>query len=110
DGLRRRIGPDARILAVIEPRSNTMKLGTMAARLPEALDGADLVFCHGAADGRHAVGWDPAQVLAPLGARAWSGADLDALVGAVHAAARPGDHILVMSNGSFGDVHRKLLD
>ncbi len=110
DGLRRRVGPDARILAVIEPRSNTMKLGTMAARLPGALDGADLVFCHGAADGRHALGWDPARILAPLGARAWAGADLNALVEAVGAAARPGDHILVMSNGSFGDVHRKLLD
>uniref|UniRef100_UPI003340A195 UDP-N-acetylmuramate:L-alanyl-gamma-D-glutamyl- meso-diaminopimelate ligase n=1 Tax=Castellaniella defragrans TaxID=75697 RepID=UPI003340A195 len=110
DGLRRRIGPAARILAVIEPRSNTMKLGAMAARLPEALAQADLVFCHGAAEGRHALGWNPAEVLAPLGARAWTGSDLDALVGAVCAAAHPGDHILVMSNGSFGGIHEKLLD
>ena len=110
DGLRRRIGSAGRILAVIEPRSNTMKLGAMAGRLPGALAQADLVFCHGAAEGRHALGWNPAEVLAPLGARAWSGSDLAALVDAVRAAARPGDHILIMSNGSFGGIHRKLLD
>ncbi|MER1968738.1 UDP-N-acetylmuramate:L-alanyl-gamma-D-glutamyl-meso-diaminopimelate ligase [Castellaniella sp. GW247-6E4] len=110
DGLRRRIGPSARILAVIEPRSNTMKLGAMARRLPDALAQADLVFCHGAAEGKHALGWNPTEVLAPLGARAWSGSDLDALVAAVSAAARPGDHVLVMSNGSFGGIHGKLLD
>jgi len=110
EGLRRRVGPDARILAVIEPRSNTMKLGAMATRLPDSLKQADLVFCHGAIDGRHALGWNPAEILAPLGARAWTGADLDALVDAVRTAARPGDHVLVMSNGSFGGIHRKLLD
>ncbi|MFJ1299725.1 UDP-N-acetylmuramate:L-alanyl-gamma-D-glutamyl-meso-diaminopimelate ligase [Pseudomonadota bacterium AL_CKDN230030165-1A_HGKHYDSX7] len=108
-GLRRQVG-DARILAVLEPRSNTMKLGTMAARLPAALSQADLVFCYGAHEGKHALGWDPAQVLAPLGERASSHDDLDALVRAVAAAARPGDNILVMSNGGFGGVHGKLLD
>jgi UDP-N-acetylmuramate: L-alanyl-gamma-D-glutamyl-meso-diaminopimelate ligase len=110
DGLRRRVGAQARILAVIEPRSNTMKLGTMAARLPQALADADLVFCHGATEGKQALGWNPAEVLAPLGARLWAGADLQALAQAVCAAARPGDHILVMSNGSFGGIHQKLLD
>ncbi len=104
------MGPQARILAVIEPRSNTMKLGAMAARLPESLAQAVLVCCHGATTGRHALGWDPAQVLAPLGARLWSGDDLHALAHAVCAAARPGDHILVMSNGSFGGIHQLLLD
>ncbi|WP_057110929.1 UDP-N-acetylmuramate:L-alanyl-gamma-D-glutamyl-meso-diaminopimelate ligase, partial [Bordetella pertussis] len=69
EGLRRQVGA-ARILAVLEPRSNTMKLGTMAARLPEALAGADLVFCFGDHAGKHALGWDPARVLAPLGERA----------------------------------------
>ena len=108
-GLRRQVG-DARILAVLEPRSNTMKLGTMAARLPEALSQADLVFCYGAHEGKHALGWNPAEVLAPLGARATSHDDLDALVRAVAAAARPGDNVLVMSNGGFGGVHGKLLD
>ena len=71
-----------------------MKLGTMAARLPDALAGADLVFCFGAKSGKHALGWDPAEVLAPL-ARASHRDDIDALVDAVVQAARPGDHVLV---------------
>ncbi|WP_459616855.1 UDP-N-acetylmuramate:L-alanyl-gamma-D-glutamyl-meso-diaminopimelate ligase [Bordetella sp. 2513F-2] len=109
EGLRRQVG-EARILAVLEPRSNTMKLGTMAARLPQALQAADRIYCFGAREGRHALGWDPAQVLAPLGTRASSHEDLDALVAAVAAEARPGDHVLVMSNGGFGGVHGKLLE
>lgn len=110
DGLRRRVGPTTRILAVIEPRSNTMKLGTMAARLPEALADADQVFCHGATQGKHALGWDPRQVLAGLGGRLWAGDDLDALADAVCDAAQPGDQVLIMSNGSFGGIHQTLLD
>jgi len=107
-GLRRQVG-QARILAVLEPRSNTMKLGAMAARLPDALRLADRVYCFGARSGKHALGWNPADVLAPLGDRAASYDDLDALVDAVTGAARPGDHVLVMSNGGFGGVHGKLL-
>lgn len=109
EGLRRQVGP-ARILAVLEPRSNTMKLGTMAARLPAALADADLVFCFGAHAGKHALGWNPAEVLAPLGDRASSYDDIGALVAAVAGSARPGDQVLVMSNGGFGGVHGKLLD
>ncbi|MDG9972137.1 UDP-N-acetylmuramate:L-alanyl-gamma-D-glutamyl-meso-diaminopimelate ligase [Achromobacter mucicolens] len=109
EGLRRQIGA-ARILAVLEPRSNTMKLGTMAARLPEALADADLVFCFGANEGKHALGWNPDEVLAPLGGRASSYDDIGALVAAVAGAARPGDQVLVMSNGGFGGIHGKLLD
>jgi UDP-N-acetylmuramate: L-alanyl-gamma-D-glutamyl-meso-diaminopimelate ligase len=109
EGLRRQVG-SARILAVLEPRSNTMKLGTMAARLPDALVDADLVFCFGAHSGKHALGWNPADVLAPLGDRASSYDDIDALVAAVTAAARPGDQVLVMSNGGFGGIHGKLLN
>lgn len=108
EGLRRQVGP-ARILAVLEPRSNTMKLGAMAARLPESLRDADLVFCFGAREGKHALGWNPAQVLAPLGERASSYDDIDALVAAVTRAAQPGDQVLVMSNGGFGGIHGKLL-
>ena len=108
-GLRRRVGA-ARILAVLEPRSNTMKLGTMKAALPEALREADRVFCFGAREGKAALGWDPADALAPLGERAASFHEIDALVLAVTAAARAGDHVLVMSNGGFGGVHGKLLD
>jgi UDP-N-acetylmuramate: L-alanyl-gamma-D-glutamyl-meso-diaminopimelate ligase len=107
-GLRRRVGTD-RILAVLEPRSNTMKLGSMKEALPGALREADLVFCYGAREGKAALGWDPAQALAPLGPKAQSFHDIDALVRAVTAAARAGDHVLVMSNGGFGGVHGELL-
>jgi len=109
EGVRSQVGGE-RILAVLEPRSNTMKLGTMAARLPEALARADLVFCYGEQEGRHALGWDPARVLASLGARATAWSDIDALVRAVVHAARPGDHVVVMSNGGFGGIHGRLLD
>src|SRR5690554_4427562 len=107
-GLRKQVGR-GRIIAVLEPRSNTMKLGTMAARLPQALEAADLVFCFGAAQGKHALGWDPAIVLAPLNGRACAYDDLDKMVLAIGRAAQPGDAILVMSNGGFGGVHQKLL-
>lgn len=109
EGLRRQVG-GGRILAVIEPRSNTMKLGTMAARLPAALEQADRVFCFGAHSGKHALGWNPAEVFAPLGERASSHDDLDEMIDAIRGAARAGDTILVMSNGGFGGIHQKLLD
>jgi UDP-N-acetylmuramate: L-alanyl-gamma-D-glutamyl-meso-diaminopimelate ligase len=108
-GLRKKVGA-ARILAVLEPRSNTMKLGTMKQALPGSLTEADLVFGFGARSGRDALGWDLAEALAPLGQKAAAFHDLDALVQAVKAAAQPGDHVLVMSNGGFGGVHQKLLD
>ena len=108
-GLRHQMQTDpqvasGRILAVFEPRSNTMKLGAMKALLPDALSGADLSF--GYAGG---LGWNLAEVLQPLGAKAQAFDDLGALVAAVAAAARPGDRVLVMSNGGFGGVHDKLL-
>ncbi|MFA5489018.1 MAG: UDP-N-acetylmuramate:L-alanyl-gamma-D-glutamyl-meso-diaminopimelate ligase [Candidimonas sp.] len=109
DGLRKRIGA-RRILAVIEPRSNTMKLGAMAARLPDALADADLAFCFGSREGKHALGWDPATVLAPLGNRVSSYDELDKMIEGIRSAARPGDAILIMSNGGFGGIHQKLLD
>ena len=96
---------NGRILAVLEPRSNTMKLGTMKAALPGSLAQADQVFCYAAN-----LGWDAAEALAPLGGRAHVHDDLSALVGAVTRTARPGDHILVMSNGDFGGVHARLID
>lgn len=109
DGLRAQVGSQ-RILTVLEPRSNTMKLGTMAARLPQALKPADLVFCFGQRDGKQALGWDPAEVLASLGARMQAHHEIDSLVEAVAQAAQPNDHILVMSNGGFAGVHARLLD
>ncbi len=112
DGLRRRVGRDAntRILAVLEPRSNTMKLGVMKSQLPDSLKDADLVFGYGSATGKDALGWDLKESLAPLGAKAQAFDDLNILMTAVKQAAKPGDHILVMSNGGFGGVHRKLLE
>lgn len=109
-GLRSQTGKTTRILAVLEPRSNTMKLGAMAARLPGSLEDADLVFCYGETQGKHALGWDAAKVLAPLGDRATAWNDLDKMVQAIVQASQPGDAIVVMSNGSFGGIHQRLLD
>jgi UDP-N-acetylmuramate: L-alanyl-gamma-D-glutamyl-meso-diaminopimelate ligase len=104
NGLRRRIAPAERILAIFEPRSNTMKLGTMKAQLPWALEEADLAFCN-----QQGLSWDAKEALAPMGAQAVVGADVDALVAAVVKVAKPGDHLLCMSNGGFGGIHEKLL-
>jgi UDP-N-acetylmuramate: L-alanyl-gamma-D-glutamyl-meso-diaminopimelate ligase len=103
-GLRQRVGLE-RVLAVFEPRSNTMKLGTMKAQLPWALEDADLSFC---LQGNY--GWDARDALAPMGAQAVVADKVDALAAAVIAAARRGDHVLCMSNGSFGGIHAKLLE
>jgi UDP-N-acetylmuramate: L-alanyl-gamma-D-glutamyl-meso-diaminopimelate ligase len=110
-GLRQKIGAggstSGRILAVLEPRSNTMKLGAMKDALPGSLKDADLVFGFGS---QQALGWSLADALKPLGAIAHSFDQLDYMVQAIVQAAQPGDHILVMSNGGFGGVHQKLLD
>jgi len=103
-GLRRR-EPQGRILAVLEPRSNTMKLGVMKVQLPGSLAEADQVYCYA-----NNLGWDAAEALSPLGERARTYEALERLVTDVVAAAQPGDHVLVMSNGGFGGVHQKLLD
>ncbi len=112
DGLRRRVGK-ARILAVLEPRSNTMKLGVMKAQLPDSLQQADQVFAYGANNGKESLGWDLTEVLSPLNVKEAGKAeafdDLGTLVSAVAKEAKPGDHILVMSNGGFGGVHQKIL-
>ena len=108
DGLRRSAPAGQRILAVFEPRSNTMKLGAMKALLPWSLESADLVFCHTAG-----LDWDAAAALAPMGVgpgrRAQTAADIDTLVDQVVAAARPGDQVVCMSNGGFGGIHARLL-
>ncbi|MBS0433994.1 MAG: UDP-N-acetylmuramate:L-alanyl-gamma-D-glutamyl-meso-diaminopimelate ligase [Proteobacteria bacterium] len=103
NGLRRKVGSE-RILAVFEPRSNTMKLGTMKAQLPWSLEEADLAFCHSGG-----LGWNAEEALAPMGAQAVVCDSIDKLVDRVVNAARPGDHILCMSNGGFGGIHAKLL-
>jgi UDP-N-acetylmuramate: L-alanyl-gamma-D-glutamyl-meso-diaminopimelate ligase len=109
-GLRQKLGASSaagRILAVLEPRSNTMKLGAMKDALPGSLKDADLVFGFGS---QQALGWSLADALRPLGTIAHSFDQIDFLVKAVVDAAQPGDHILVMSNGGFGGVHQKLLE
>ena len=102
NGLRRKVG-GARILAVFEPRSNTMKLGTMKAQLPWSLEEADLAFCHGGG-----LGWDAHEALASMGDKAQVAPTIDALASMVAAAARAGDQIVCMSNGGFGGVHDKI--
>ncbi len=96
--------PHSRVLAVFEPRSNTMKLGTMKAQLPWALEEADLSFCL-----QGPYGWSARDALSPMGPLAVVADTVEALVAAVAQAARPGDHIVCMSNGGFGGVHDKLL-
>src|SRR6267143_1612844 len=102
-GLRQRVG-QARILAVLEPRSNTMKRGVMKDALPGSLAEADRVYVY-----TSNLGWDAAAVFAPLGARARCADDMETLISAIVADARAGDHVLVMSNGGFGGIHAKLL-
>ena len=97
--------PRQRILAVFEPRSNTMKLGTMKAQLPWALEEADLSFCL-----QGDYGWNVREALAPLGSAAVVADSIETLAAAVVKAARPGDHVLCMSNGAFSGIHDKLLD
>ena len=131
EGLRARLdatavaGRPSRIVAVVEPRSNTMKLGTMKAALSGSLAGADRVFGYGARQGRDALGWDLGATLAPLNAPGFGGNggrdasrdgskaavfdDIDQLVAAIVIAAQPGDHVVVMSNGGFGGIHGRLL-
>jgi UDP-N-acetylmuramate: L-alanyl-gamma-D-glutamyl-meso-diaminopimelate ligase len=104
EGLRGKVD-GARILAVLEPRSNTMKMGVMKDALPGSLAGADHVFCYGAN-----LGWDAAAALAPLGGKAEVHQNVEELVESIVRYAQPGDHILVMSNGDFGGVHQKLLE
>jgi UDP-N-acetylmuramate: L-alanyl-gamma-D-glutamyl-meso-diaminopimelate ligase len=102
-GLRDQVG-SARILAVLEPRSNTMKAGVMKERLAPSLEQADRVFCYSAN-----LGWDVAAALAPLGARVCVESDLQKLAAAVAKEARAGDQVLVMSNGGFGGIQDLLL-
>ena len=108
DGLRRQLNASGqtadRILAVFEPRSNTMKLGMMTAQLPRALETADIAFCHAGG-----LDWDARDALAPMVDRAQVADSIEQLIKQVAAVATAGDHVLCMSNGGFGGIHRKLL-
>lgn len=103
-GLRRKVGTNTRILAVLEPRSNTMKLGTLKDQLAASLADADLVFCYS-----KDLGWDAAGALAALGNNAQVQDDFQLLMDQIVSTAQPGDQILVMSNGGFNGIHGKLL-
>jgi UDP-N-acetylmuramate: L-alanyl-gamma-D-glutamyl-meso-diaminopimelate ligase len=103
-GLRARL-PQARIITVLEPRSNTMKLGVHRDQLAPALGEADAAWFFSTPG----LGWDLRAALAPLGTRARFEATVDALVQGIAGEARPGDQVLVMSNGGFGGLHEKLL-
>ena len=104
-GLRRRVG-NARIIAVLEPRSNTMRLGVHAGALASSLAAADLVQVYAPVD----LDWDATAALAPLGDRLRVAPAVEQIVAEIGADARPGDHVLVMSNGGFGGIHQRLLD
>lgn len=104
DGLRQRVGT-ARILAVLEPRSNTMRMGVHASALAAALAPADQVWVYAPAD----LGWDAQGALGALDGRLQVHAEVGALVTRLAGAARPGDHVLIMSNGGFEDIHQRLL-
>jgi UDP-N-acetylmuramate: L-alanyl-gamma-D-glutamyl-meso-diaminopimelate ligase len=102
-GLRQR-HREGRILAVLEPRSNTLKQGVLKEALPGSLAGADRVYVYSAG-----LSWDAGSVFASLGPRARCEANLEALIAAIAAEARDADQVLAMSNGSFGGIHQKLL-
>jgi UDP-N-acetylmuramate: L-alanyl-gamma-D-glutamyl-meso-diaminopimelate ligase len=103
DGLRNKV-KSSRIIAVLEPRSNTMKMGVWKDSLANSLAPADQVFCYNAN-----LGWDAREAMVPLGTRAAAYDDLDQLIAAITDTAQPGDHVLVMSNGAFGGFHERLL-
>jgi UDP-N-acetylmuramate: L-alanyl-gamma-D-glutamyl-meso-diaminopimelate ligase len=105
DGLRRRIG-SSRLIAVLEPRSNTMKLGTHRDAMARSLERADRVWLYQGPN----VTWDVAGSVAGLGERAAVAKDLDQLVATLGATLSTGDHVLIMSNGGFGGIHKKLLE
>jgi len=104
DGLRNTLMPHARILAVFEPRSNTMKLGTMKSQLPWSLEAADLAFCHSGG-----LGWDVTSALEPMGNKARVADNIPDLITQITQVAQGGDHIVCMSNGGFSDLPGKLL-
>ncbi|MEJ2651992.1 MAG: UDP-N-acetylmuramate:L-alanyl-gamma-D-glutamyl-meso-diaminopimelate ligase [Gammaproteobacteria bacterium] len=104
-GLRHRVGK-ARIIALLEPRSNTMRMGVHREQLAPSLAEADAVFLYDPPD----LDWDLVAVASVLGAKARVAVTVEALVDAVTALARPGDHVLIMSNGAFGGVHEKLVE
>ena len=108
-GLRAKIGghgdTNARIIAVLEPRTNTMKQGAMRDALPAALAEANFTFCYA-----NNLGWDAGVALQPMSSRAAVFSDMEGMLEAMVPMLRPTDHVLIMSNGAFGGIHQKLLN
>lgn len=105
EGLRAQVG-EQRIIAILEPRSNTMRMGIHADQLPTALAAADLVLVYSPPS----LDWDAGTVFAPLGKRGEVFSDVASIIETITTAAQPGDHLLVMSNGGFENIHQRLLD
>ena len=105
DGLRRHIGK-SRLIAVLEARSNTMRMGVHKDTLAPALRGADQVHLYAPPD----LGWDAAAVARAVGAHATTAASIDSLLARLSADLVAGDHVLIMSNGGFGGLHQRLLE
>ncbi len=105
DGLRRKVG-GKRIVAVLEPRSATMRMGVHRDTLAPSLAGADAVWMFAPPD----LGWDAAAVVNSLGAKGRVARSLDELLAGLTGGAMPGDQVLIMSNGGFGGLHGKLLE
>ena len=103
DGLRKRIG-DAKLIAIVEPRSNSMKLGAHRAGLPESVAQADSVYWYAPAN----LGWDLAATVASSTVPTQVCDSLEAIIKGVKAEAAPGTQVVVMSNGGFGGLHGKL--
>lgn len=105
EGLRARVQQD-HIIAVLEPRSNTMKMGIHADTLAQSLQTADQVMLYQPAD----LGWSLDGVKTQLGSKATIYTEIETIIEAIKQQSRPGDHILVMSNGGFAGIHQRLLD
>jgi UDP-N-acetylmuramate: L-alanyl-gamma-D-glutamyl-meso-diaminopimelate ligase len=103
-GLRNRVG-DARILLVMEPRSNTMRMGVHRDTLAASMQGADRIWLHEPAD----LGWPLTEVAGEIEVPVSVSNSVGSIVEEVVAESRPGDHVLLMSNGGFGGIHDKLL-
>ncbi len=104
-GLRDKVG-NQRILAVLEPRSSTMKLGVHKDTLAASLSAADNVYLFQPDN----ITWSVEEIATQCAQPAHVGKDMDAFVAQIIADAQPGDQILIMSNGGFGGIHQKLLD
>jgi len=97
--------PDARILAVFEPRSNSMKMGHHNESLPASLDTADLIYCYTAG-----LDWHATELFRPLGNKGSLFDDISMMIRTIVNSALPGDFILIMSNGGFQNIHEKVIE